>query len=91
MNSSGWHQVPQFILEQRVKQQEPVRIIVTQPRKIAAKSVAEVRSSVTSILALKFMQNFANRHSVMFNTYQRRLFLPFRHEKNDGIQTTINF
>ena len=35
-------QVPQFILEDCAEKKIPVNIIVTQPRKIAAKSVAQV-------------------------------------------------
>ena len=34
--------MPQFILERSMRMKETVKIIVTQPRKIAAKSVAKV-------------------------------------------------
>ena len=36
-------QVPQFILNYFMKEKTPVNILVTQPRKIAAKSIAEVK------------------------------------------------
>ena len=43
-------QVPQFILNYYMKEKMPVNILVTQPRKIAAKSIAEVNSYIINML-----------------------------------------
>ena len=34
------HQVPQYLLDQHAEARRPVRILVTQPRKVAASSLA---------------------------------------------------